>query len=65
MGWADDPHWDDPDGQFWNPGSERKQPVTCRYCNMVELHWVRVEKRWKLYDVRDNPHFCSRVIKIV
>lgn len=61
MGWADEPYWDDPDGQFWNPGSERKVSIKCKYCGLVGLHWVKVEGKWKLYNKQDNPHFCTVV----
>lgn len=69
MGWADDPHWSDPEAMFWNPGSERKRSIVCRYCGGTGLHWVEVEelskgvlvrKRWKLYDAKDNLHLCQR-----
>ena len=66
IGWANDPHWDDPEAVFWNPGSERKMPIKCKYCGITGLHWVQVEKRWKLYDTRDNPHFCMKLlVKII
>lgn len=60
MGWADEPHWDDPEGQFWNPGSEPRILKVCRYCKEGKLHWVETERGWRLYDTKDNIHSCVK-----
>lgn len=52
--WDSDVDWDEWGCQFGPP----RQNKTCNHCGKGNLHWARVNGKWRLAD-GDNLHVCQ------
>lgn len=41
------------------------EELECQYCGVGELHWEKVDDKWRLFDADGEQHICDFGFRIV